>query len=348
MAIIEGYWDCPYCGKKGIRGRESACPSCGKTRAAETKFYMRETTPVADEASVDKGPDWFCPYCDSYNKASDTVCKNCGHPRDAEDKDYFAVRREQEQKESARREAQERVTQPEQRRPAHRGSSRRWIAIALILALIVAGVYLFSPKSRAVTVADKTWQRSVEVQEDRLVEEDGWTLPPDAVELLDTRREIHHYDQILDHYETVTEERSRQVQDGYDTYTTYEDMGNGYFEEIEHSEPRYVTEYYTVTYEEPVYRSVPVYEMKYYYTVWRWVYDRTETAAGQTDPYWPDVQYAENEREGPRSEEYTVTCVTKNDRQDTYRCGFDVWSALDIGKSYDIRVQSGEILEVLP
>ena len=31
MAKIEAYWDCPYCGNKAIRGREHACPACGKT-----------------------------------------------------------------------------------------------------------------------------------------------------------------------------------------------------------------------------------------------------------------------------------------------------------------------------
>ena len=98
MAIIEGYWDCSYCGNVEIRGREQACPNCGKTRSADVKFYMREKTPVVDESKIEKGPDWYCPYCDSYNPHSATACKNCGHPREAEDKNYFQVRREEEAK----------------------------------------------------------------------------------------------------------------------------------------------------------------------------------------------------------------------------------------------------------
>ena len=38
--LVEGLWDCPYCGTKGIGGLTQTCPNCGKTRGEETKFYM--------------------------------------------------------------------------------------------------------------------------------------------------------------------------------------------------------------------------------------------------------------------------------------------------------------------
>lgn len=349
MAKIEAYWDCPYCGDRGIRGRERVCPACGKTRAAETKFYMQDKIRVEDESAVEEGPDWFCPYCDSYNPHSVGICGNCGHPREAEDKDYFSVRQDEERRRREKEEEYARVaggqSAPEQGGGRPRRS--RIIILALAAALLIALAAGLMPHGRAVTVADKAWQRSIEVQASRLAEESDWVLPDAAVEVLRTSEEIHHYDEILDHYETVTETRSREVLDGYDTYTTYNDLGNGYYEEEEHEMPRYRTEYYDETYEEPVYVSVPVYETRYYYTIWRWEYDRTVTASGGADdPYWPEIQYAANEREGGRSERYDVICAGRKGAQTSYVCEPEIWSELDIGGSYKIRTQSGRIVGI--
>ena len=38
--LIEGVWDCVFCGTDKIRGSERVCPCCGKTRGQDVKFYM--------------------------------------------------------------------------------------------------------------------------------------------------------------------------------------------------------------------------------------------------------------------------------------------------------------------
>ena len=38
--LIEGFWDCHYCGTTGIGGSKRECPNCGKARDENTKFYM--------------------------------------------------------------------------------------------------------------------------------------------------------------------------------------------------------------------------------------------------------------------------------------------------------------------
>ena len=38
--LVMGYWDCPFCGSRGIRGDVVNCPSCGRARG-EVKFYMQ-------------------------------------------------------------------------------------------------------------------------------------------------------------------------------------------------------------------------------------------------------------------------------------------------------------------
>ncbi len=338
MPKIEGYWDCPYCGHKAIRGRYQACPDCGKTRAADTRFYMLDTEPVADESKVGSGPDWFCPYCDSYNPASVTVCRNCGHAREATDEDYFQIR--------ARQESRNEPPPTPVEKPSFFRRHRLLLIIALVILGIIAG-RIYANRDRSVEIVGSSWERTIEVEENRLVEESDWSLPADAVERLGEKQEIHHYDRVLDHYETVTEEKSREVFDGYDTYYTYEDMGNGYFDQVEHSTPRYRTEYYTETHEEPVYVDVPRYQTKYYYTAWRWVPARTETASGQTDPYWPQLRLASNEREGQHGETYSVTYADKKGNRQTFTCDYDMFSRLQIGKSYTVKIHGGEITEIV-
>ena len=38
--LVMGYWDCPICGNKGIRGDVVNCPSCGRARG-DVQFYVK-------------------------------------------------------------------------------------------------------------------------------------------------------------------------------------------------------------------------------------------------------------------------------------------------------------------
>lgn len=66
---------------------------------------------------------------------------------------------------------------------------------------------------------------------------------------------IQSYKDILDHYETVTETKTRSVIDHYEEKSSYVDLGNGYFEEQTESVPVYTEETYTEDVEKPVYRK---------------------------------------------------------------------------------------------
>ena len=57
-----------------------------------------------------------------------------------------------------------------------------------------------------------------------------------------------------------------------------------------------------------MYRDKPIYRTKYYYTIWRWKYDRTETAeGGGKTPEYPDPQLTDKERLGKKSVDCFVT-----------------------------------------
>ena len=138
---------------------------------------------------------------------------------------------------------------------------------------------------------------------------------------------------MLDHYENVQVQRSRQVIDHYETYYTYTVLGNGMFDQVEHQRPVYTTEYYTETVREPVYRQVARYQTKYYYDIWRWTPTRVATASGTDhDVYWPDTQLSENEREGQRGAAYRVVITnTKKGESTRYRVSEADWNGLNAG-----------------
>ena len=223
------------------------------------------------------------------------------------------------------------------------------IVILLGFITIVAMlIYVLIPKTVTLQVTDLEWERHIAIDEWKLVNENGWSLPEGA-KLVDKRREIHHFDTVLDHYKTVTEQKSETYISGYDTRTGYRDLGNGYFEEYEYEEPVYDTRYYTVTHEEPVYKEVPVYATRYYYQIYRWVYERTDRLTGHagTRPSWPEPLLQENERESSRGESYTVIGVTKKGKEVTYNIDFDLWEEVNVGATMEVKTVVGSITEII-
>ena len=88
---IEGLWDCPYCGTKGIGGLTKHCPSCGHPQDADTQFYLPSQKKYLDEETAEKygkGADWTCSYCGSLNRYYATECSNCGASREETSGDY--------------------------------------------------------------------------------------------------------------------------------------------------------------------------------------------------------------------------------------------------------------------
>ena len=100
--LIEGFWDCKYCGNKRIRGSIRECPNCGKARDNSTKFYLdaSERNYVSEEkaAKINKNPDWVCNYCNQLNSDDDDICVSCGAPRTSENLNYFENQKRNEEK----------------------------------------------------------------------------------------------------------------------------------------------------------------------------------------------------------------------------------------------------------
>lgn len=351
--IIEGLWDCPYCGQKGIGGLTKSCPNCAHPQDAGTKFYLGDKKQVLDAEKAQnygKGADWTCSFCGSLNHYDQANCQNCGAERVDSSGDYFENRR----KEAAQQAPPMPVPRP--KKPKGR------ILLAVALAIIALIVFIASPRKSAGKVLDKYWERSIAVEVYKTVQETDWSLPSGA-ELISSYQAIRYYDQVLDHYETEYYDVGEEVLDGYDTYTDYIDNGDGTFSESEYSVPRYRTEYHTESREVPVYRDEPVYGTQYDYYIDKWVPDRTEEARGScaapsrelsssgdwpvAEPYWPETRMSGNEREQGRSEVYYLLVESAKGNTRAVNVDRSLWDQYAPGDRIEIKVNGlGEITSI--
>ena len=338
--IVVGCWDCDYCGADRISGEIKICPNCGKPRGKDVTFYMAgPKNYVEDPDKINKNPDWVCPYCQTLNPDDNKFCSACGSAREESDTNYFESKEKDREREEKREEDRRKAEGTDL---AARASGRSRLPLILILlAIFGLMVFAFMPKTRKMHVDSKTWERKGSIERYQEVRESSWNLPDGAWDVT-SRDEVYTYNHVLDHYETRTREVSEQVLHGFDTEIEYRDLGNGYYEEIEHQVPRYRTEYHTETYQEPVYVDIPVFAKKYYYSIMKWLYDRDEVTSGaDNEPYYAELNLPDNERESGRSEQYWILSGDKR-----YRVNYDLWKQIKTGSDIRATVGNGEIISI--
>lgn len=377
---VEGYWTCSYCGTKRIGGLTKTCPNCGNPQSEGLKFYVLNGSKKYLEPEIakdyGKGADWVCAYCGSYNRYNKTVCKNCGAAKADAKHDYFGKEVTLDSIDvseystsnditSQREKSQHQVTNElkhslspcneENLNSSNKGQSF-WKNINLkvvfsilggtvaTIALILLLISIFTPKMYNAKVCDKSWNRSVTIQELRTVYESDWEVPLGG-RIYDERQEIRDYDHVIDHYDVVEQEVPRKEFDHYDY--EYYDNGDGTFDE--EKIPVYTTVYDTEYEEVPVYKDIPIYDTKYYYTIDRWFYSRTETSSGKTDdPYWPEFNLRYKEKQSGESETYTICFETQEKKSYSKGVSYEQWKEYNIGEEYHITVVAGIVTEVLP
>ncbi len=368
--LIEGLWDCQYCQTKGNKGSQRQCPNCGHPRDDDVRFYMPGNityVPQEEAKTINRNPGWVCMYCDTLNSDNDTVCLSCGSNRTEENLDYFENQeKKQEEELNVDDDYHSSYTLDEDtssipnygsqirdRYSSYNNSNENkfktflqnnWkylLIIPAVALLILALVFIFTPKQEFVTVTDFKWEYSVNIEKFETVNESGWSLPSDA-RLSYTRREIYRYDQVLDHYETKTRQVQKTRISHYEDYVSgYRDLGNGYFEEIIDQRPVYETYYETEYYEEPVYKDVPIYETKYYYERDVWNYNRTVKFNGNDkNPKWGEIILNDLERisHSSKTQKYYVIGVNAKEETKEYEFTFNEWNSFE--KGYVIKFKS--------
>lgn len=373
--IVEGIWDCPYCDATAIGGLQKYCPNCGHPQDKDIKFRLGEKKHYLTEDEIEKvgtEADWCCDYCSSLNNARFKYCSNCGASRDKDSKDYFDLHSPISNNTSDNvdksktinsnnsldfHNSEETTTHNNavENSQINTGSFsnlsivKRTLMIIMpiiaILGMIFGMILLFTPHDYNGSISSKSWERNIEIEECKTFNESSWTLPDDS-RLQYTRQEVQQYDHVIDHYETKTRQVAYEVQDGYDI--NYIDNGNGTF--TEQKTPKYKTEYKTETYEEPVYKDVPVYATKYYYEIDKWVKGRTvNTSGNENEPFWGEVNLSNKEREKSRSEEYILNIYVKDGNKDKYY-SYDQeeneWNKYNIGQKVKITVRAGIVTDI--
>jgi hypothetical protein len=104
------------------------------------------------------------------------------------------------------------------------------------------------------------------------------------------------------------------------------DLGNGYFEDIYETQTVYKT--VRESYQEPVYKSVPVYATKYRYEIYRWKPDKVYRTSGRdTSPKWSDAvpPITNTHREAERYEKYVLHFKDERGNEFSDECSFERW-----------------------
>lgn len=355
MAVREGRWDCDSCGTVGVRGRDVACPHCGLPRPDGVRFYLPEDAPEVTDAEMLRqaaaGADWVCEHCGASNRALSDDCTGCGASVGGSGRQETHEYGEGEAPRARYRDLRAAAMPPAPVPPSTRktGGFRRVVRWGIGLGVAGGAFALLSPREVPATVSDRSWERTVQVEQYRTVTEEEWELPEGGREL-SRERAIRRYDRVLDHYENRTRQVSERVQTGTESYTCGTvDNGNGYFTDRTCTRPTYSTEYRTEEYQEPVYRQEPVWGTRFRYEIERWKPERLARAAGgSTDaPAWPDTELSgSREREGERKEAYTLTFRDAEGKEYTKQLTQAQWERYRPGEQVTLRVSVDGSVEI--
>lgn len=342
MAIREGAWDCPSCGRKANRGSHKHCGGCGAPRGLDVPFYLPEDAPEVTDAKelarARAGPDWSCSYCGGDNPGDNAFCGGCGASKDGAAPRPVVEHRPQ--------------PAPPPAPPAKKRSFKLGCLLGLaglVLALVLAQV-CFGPKQETLTVTGHQWEREIAVEAQRRVVEEGWEgeLPAGA-RMLSSARVLHHVDKI----EVGRQEKTRTVTERVQTGTEkvkvgQRDLGNGYFEDVYEDRPVYENVEREERYFEPVYREQPVYRNRLRYEVDKWFPARTEKAGGDgLATAWPNPRLGAREREAKRTARYLLQLADPKGRSYSYEVGDEGrWRAVPRGRALAAKVRGGEVVDL--
>ncbi len=340
---IEMTWRCSTCSACN-RGRDMTCICCGDPKDASERYEMpadtRNAPTVTDPAlrrAAKAGPNWRCSHCGSDQRRTDGACVQCGGvPARAR-----ARRRSPEGDErtspTERREGESRTSSVRSvSSPGRETSIRRGPIAAIVAGVVAVGAGIgWATRTRTydATVSAVRWERRIVVDRYHVQQREGWRrdLGSEAFDVESLGQHVHHYDAVLDHYETESytvsvpcgqdcrpipqtcSESCSSNDNGFATCRTTCSGGG------ESCETRYCNEWRTR--DVPRYRDEPRYAERVRYRIWDWGYDRTPRTSGTStdDVHWPEggarpEAEPNGERERERREaDYRVTLVYADD-----------------------------------
>ena len=191
----------------------------------------------------------------------------------------------------------------------------KWGLIGGAAAIIgFCGVFMFWTKTVQLEVTSQKWVRTIDIEQKRAVSDSSWCPAPSGAYNITQQRE---------------QNGTEQVADGQTCRTVNKDRGDGTFSQSQECSTKY--------------KSVPVYDQKCYYTIDRWVVQRTLTSEGTAmmPVTWPSVPYLQSgnslgsQREGTRTETYIVNYKVDDGSDNSCKYKSDnLWKAQTVGSKW--------------
>lgn len=283
LGFIPLIWECAYCKTKNP-GPIKTCTACGAPQPEDVEFTRvdQETFNfIKDEALIrmaQAGPDIHCPFCGTRNPSTAETCSNCGG-----DLSMGGKARETGQVVQTTAEKDESpppIAPPIEQKTASR-SKGIFLAIAIvaILACLIGAIMLLTNTDDInATVTDRSWQRSIMIEEYRSVSRSDWDDEIPAGAEVQSCSQRYRY--------TSNEPVANATEVCGEPYV--EDTGTGFGEVVQ-----------DCTYE--------VYDDYCDYTILDWVVVNTVTESGEfSSPAWPSPALLGDQRLGQREETYTI------------------------------------------
>ncbi len=322
LGFIPLIWECAFCSTQNP-GPIKSCTSCGAPQPEDVEFLQVDEERfnfIKDEALIrmaKAGPDIHCPFCGTRNRATAELCKKCGGEISMGGKAREAGGRVR-----TTTEARQREPAPVEK-PKKKVSPLIAFGILGVIIACVAGLFLIFFRTQDVTanVTEVKWQRSIDIEAfTSVTKSDWWDEVPDGAEIQDCSLE----------YRYTSEEPVPNAKEVCgEPYV--EDTGTGVGEVVQ-----------DCTYE--------VSEDYCEYTVMDWVVVNTITETGQDlEPFWPSLTLTANQREGERTENYTVVFAGNGETYTYTTSNFTIYKRATPGSRWNLKInQLGGVQAIEP
>lgn len=361
LGYQELQWTCPNC--SGINpGPEKVCVQCGAPQPEDVHFEQAKGAELlkdeAVEARVKAGPDIHCPYCEARNPGNAQVCSQCGGDlvegqRRESGKVLGAYKKEKEivgkipcpncgseNLETAKncsqcggsmdlQEKQVQSTQPAAKIVPDSGpGAKRKPPVVLIIFLVVicavvAIILFLTMRTEATTgtVEGVGWERSIAVEGLVPVEYRDWRdqIPSDG-EIISCEQEVRSVE---------SESQPNSVEVCGTPYSV--DTGSGYAEVVQDCEYH-------------------VYDDLCAFSVIEWaVVDTVSLSGNDFNPEWPAFVDSSEQRQGERTETYTVFFDTDQGTLSFNLNDYGYFQQFQIGTEWNLEVNTfGSVISVEP
>ena len=352
VGYVELEWSCPNCGNKNP-GMKKSCSACGAPQPQGTQFELGEKPVVliTDEkkaADAAKGADIYCPFCNTRNSADAQVCIQCGG--DLKE----GLKRESGRVLSAApvgaggeikcagcgtlnpvgstlckacgaQLVRAQVPAQSTATSAAGGKSsalRPWMALPVIAILaiccLVFGFLFFRTSTLMGQVKDNQWQRSIAIEAQGEVTHEDWRdQVPGGGKILSCEQK----------YRTRQDNPAPGAKEVCSTELV--DQGNGSAKVVERCSYEVYAHY-----------------CKYSALEWQNV-DKAVAEGNDLQPYWPETNLASGQREGERSETYTVNFETKDGIKQYITSDAALFEQLQPGTEWNLVINTlGIVVEV--